>query len=370
MRRFVAALLMLLLLTGYALAEEPARRALESTDLDDLEEFAGKVAPELDLQGILQDALHGELPNTEALIKALQDRLCAAAKDAVQSCGALIAPALLLAVMGCALPDHSGASAGAHFLILCTLLLGVVRLTFSEMEGVETCLVRVADFADAAAPPLAALMTAAGMTGSAALISPLAALIGGAAENLLLHYGLPLCRFALAMAVAGNLSDAIDLGRAYRLTRKTANWGAGLAVTLFTALTAIQGSVSAGMDGVAVRTAKYAVDSISPVIGSGISDAWDSYIGGIVIAKNAVGISGVALLLAAGLRPMLRTAALMVAMNLLAALMDVLGERRAARAAEQAAGVCQMLLTLCAAALTMGMILLAAAMAAGQNLLS
>ena len=66
---------------------------------------------------------------------------------------------------------------------------------------------------------------------------------------------------------------------------------------------------------------------------------------------------------------MLRTAAAMLMLNLLSALLDTLGEKRAARAAEQAAGVCQMLLMLCAAALTLGMILLGASMAAGRALL-
>ena len=61
--------------------------------------------------------------------------------------------------------------------------------------------------------------------------------------------------------------------------------------------------------------------------------------------------------------------AVMLMLNLLSALLDTLGEKRAARAAEQAAGVCQMLLMLCAAALTLGMILLGASMAAGRALL-
>ena len=246
---------------------------------------------------------------------------------------------------------------------------GMIRLVLDAMADVEVCMRQIGSFATAISPPLAALMTAAGMTNGAALLSPLAALVGGAVEEGLLKYGLPLCRYTLAIAVAGNLSEAIDLGSACRLMRRATNWGAGLAITLFTALVAIQGTVAGGMDGVALRTAKYAVDSVTPVIGSGVSDAWDSYVAGILIAKNAVGVSGVALLLAMGLKPMLGAGAAMLMLHLLAALTDMLGERRAARAAEQVAGVCQVLLMLCAASITLGMILLGAAMAMGQTLL-
>ncbi|MDO5322763.1 MAG: hypothetical protein Q4G06_01990 [Clostridia bacterium] len=369
MRRGILVLLCLLLMCGSCAAEEAVNRALDAADLSGLEEFAGDAAPELDLQQVVLDAAQGELTTADELLEQLRNRVLDALREALRACGALIAPALLLATLRCALPEGNGGSEGARFLLLCVLMLSMMRLVLGGMEGVEACMRRVGGFADAVAPPLAALMTAAGMTNGAALLSPMATLVGGAVENWLLKYGLPLCRYALALAVAGNLSEAIDLTRACRLMRKAANWGAGLAVTLFTALTAIQGTVISGMDGVAVRTAKYAVDSVTSVIGSGVSDAWDSYVAGILIAKNAVGVSGVVLLLALGLQPMLRTAAAMLMLNLFSALMDMLGERRAANAAEQAAGVCQMLLMLCAAALTLGMILLGAAMAAGRTLL-
>ena len=369
MRRWLLALLCLLLLGGSCKAEEAVQRALDAADLGGLEEFAGEVAPELNLEQVVQDATQGELTSADELLDRLREYALTALREALGACGALIVPALLLATLRCALPEGRGGSEGARFLLLCVLMQSMMCLVLDSMAGVEACMRRISGFADAAAPPLAALMTAAGMTNGAALLTPLSALVGGAVEGGLLKYGLPLCRYALVLAVVGNLSEAIDLSRACRLMRKAANWGAGLAVTLFTALTAIQGTVASGMDGVAVRTAKYAVDSVTSVIGSGMSDAWESYVAGIMIAKNAVGVSGVTLLLVLGLKPMLRTVAAMLMLNLFAALMDMLGEKRAARAAEQAAGVCQMLLMLCAAALTLGMILLGAAMAAGRTLL-
>lgn len=369
MRRWLLALMCLLLLGGSCAAEEAVNRALDAADLSGLEKFAGEVAPELDLEQVVQDTAQGAVASAEVLLDMLRDWALTALREALRACGGLIAPALLLATLRCALPEGGGGSEGARFLLLCVLMQSMMRLLLDGMEDVEACMQRIGGFADAVAPPLAALMTAAGMTNGAALLTPLSALVGGAVEDGLLKYGLPLCRYALALAVAGNLSEAIDLGRACSLMRKGANWGAGLAVTLFTAITAIQGTVASGMDGVAVRTAKYAVDSVTSVIGSGMSDAWDSYVAGIVIAKNAVGVSGVTLLLALGLKPMLRAVAAMLMLNLFSALMDMLGEKRAARAAEQAAGVCQMLLMLCAAALTLGMILLGAAMTAGRTLL-
>ena len=369
MRRWMLALMCLVLLCGSCAAEDSVQRALEATDLRELEEFAGNAAPGLALRQVVEDASQGKLTSPDVLLERLRDLMCSALREVVRACGMLIVPVLLLATLRCMLPEGSGGSEGARFLLMCALMQGMIRLVLDGMADVEACMRQIGGFATVVSPPLAALMTAAGMTNGASLLSPLAALVGGVVEDGLLKYGLPLCRYTLAIAVAGNLSETIDLGRACRLMRRGTNWSAGLAVTLFTALTAIQGTVAGGMDGVAVRTAKYAVDSVTSVIGSGVSDAWDSYVAGILIARNAVGVSGVALLLAMGLKPMLRAGAAMLMLNLFAALTDMLGERRAARAAEQAAGVCQMLLMLCAASLTLGMILLGAAMSMGQAML-
>ena len=126
--------------------------------------------------------------------------------------------------------------------------------------------------------------------------------------------------------------------------------------------------MSEGLDGIAARTAKFAVDSAAPVIGSGISDAWDSYLSGVLVTKNAVGLSGIATLLFAGARPVLICLAAMAALYLIAALLDAFGEKTSAAAAEQIAGICQMALSLCTATLAIAMILLGAAMMIGKGL--
>ena len=342
---------------------------MEEADLAGLEEFAGEYAAELDVGEMISEALDGGILNLEGVLGWLKEHACAPVRDTLEAAGAMIAPALLLALLECTLPGRRGASSGARLLLRMVLLLGFAGVAQSAIAAAERCLQVAARFADAAAPAIAALLTAMGMTGVAALVSPAAALAGDAAENLFLRCGIPLCRWALCCAIAGNLSAAVALNRVTRLMRKAANWGAGLATTLFTALLTLQGSVTEAADGVAVRAAKYAVDSAAPVIGSGVSDAWESYVAGLMAAKGAVGVSGIATLLAAGFEPVAICATGMLALNLAAALLEALGEREAARAAGEMGGVCQMALSLGTGALAIATVLLGAAMAAGRSLI-
>ena len=352
-----------------ARGEAAARRAVDGADLSSLYDFAEEYSQGLDVEEMIGDALEGGTLDLEGVFAWLREHAVAPVRRTLEAGRGLIAPALLLSLLRCTLPEGRGASSGGRLLLRMLLFLGFADVAQAAIEAAERCLQTTARFADAASPGIAALLTAMGMTGAAALVSPAAALAGDAAENLFLKCGVPLCRWALCACVAGNLSAAIDLSRFTRLFRRAANWGAGLATTLFTALLALQGSVTEAADGVAVRAAKYAVDSAAPVIGSGVSDAWESYVAGLMAAKSAVGVSGITALLAAGFEPVAVCATAMLALNLIAALLDALGEREAARAAGEMGGVCQMALSLSTGALAIATVLLGAAMAAGRSLI-
>ena len=361
--------IVMLFAVSTAWGEGAAQRAMEGVDQSALHDFAWDYAPDVDVGGIGETVLRGESPDVQGLLKWLRERTVAPLKRTIEAGRGMIAPALLLALLRCTLSSERGAGSGARLMLRMLLLLGFAGLAQSAVEAAQRCLQIAARFADAAAPVIASLLTAMGMTGAAALVSPAAALAGNAAENLFLKGGIALCRWSICTAIAGNLSAAMDLSRVTRLFRKAANWGAGLVTTLFTALIAIQGSATGAVDGVAVRAAKYAVDSAAPVIGSGVSDAWESYVAGLMAAKGAVGLSGIAALLAAGFEPVILCAAAMLTLHLIAALLEALGEREAARAAGEMGGVCQMALSLSTGALAIATVLLGAAMAAGKSLI-
>jgi len=360
MKRLAVLALVLLLVHACACAE-----ALDGADLSGLEEFAAEYAEGMDARGIAEAALSGKT-DFSALIDWLKERVAEPVKEVLGYGSGLLAPVLLLSLLSC----MGSGRGGARFLVLLTLISGMLRASAAVLNAAGECLYMVSRFADAAAPVMSALMTAAGMSGSAALLSPSAAIVGSLMENMFLAWGIPLCRVALCLAACGNLTASFDLSRAAKLVKKLMGWGTGLCFTLFTAMLALQGSMSASLDGVALRTAKYAVDSASPVIGSGVSDVWESYVAGVQAARSAVGISGVVLLLASGLRPLLQAGAGMLLMQLLSVLLDVFGEKQAARAAEQTGDVCRMALVLCCSAMAIAVVLLGAGMSVGRGLLS
>lgn len=340
----------------------------QTEGMQDFYEFARESGAENMVGEIMQDAAAGKMPDFDSIGRWFAARVEDPARQMLRQAVQLCAPVLLLALMGCVLPGRGGAD-GARFLLNLQLLIVFSNMADGAIEAAGECLLAARRFTNIASPILAAMLATGGMSGASAMIGPAAALAGGIAETALHGWGLPLCRAALCVSVAGSLSSVIDLRRVNRLLRKAASWGCGLLITVFTGLVVIQSGMAETMDGLGLRAAKFAVDSASPVIGSGISDAWDGYISALMLTKNGFGLSGMLVLIAVSLRPLAICLSGMLIMQLCAVLMDVFGEAQACSASEQIAGVCQMALSLCTAALAIATVLLGAAMAVGRNLI-
>lgn len=333
-------------------------------------DFSAQYGADESVKKIYEGAINGGFPNWRAFWDWITSQLADPFHHTLTAAYSSIGTVFMLALLRGSLPKPTGSGDSACFLLRLVLMLSFSEIAVMALTECETCLHAVAQFASAAAPGIAALLASVGMTGTSALVSPAAALAGGIAEDIFLNLGFPLCKSALALAIAGNLSETVNLNRFVSLLKKIANWGTGLITAIFTALTALQGGASEVFDGVGIRTAKFAVDNAAPIIGSGVSDVWESFVSGMMITKNALGMSGIAALLAAGIKPVVSCTAAMLMLNILAALLELFGEKETACASAQIGGICQMALSLSVGALVIGTVLMGAAMALGRGILA
>lgn len=344
---------------------ESAGKALAQADMRAMEEFSVEYTDGMDVEKLAQDAAQGNLPSLDDIAESVRKQAGDALTQAARACAGLFAPAMMLALIRSAGRSNRKGIRGAGFAIRLALIAGMLECGNYVISSADGCIEMTAGFSDIASPVISVFLTALGRNDAAALISPAAALVGNICVDLFRKYGLTLCRFAMCTAAAGGFGETVRLDRSTDLLCRIVCWGTGFCVTMFTALTAIRSGLSASVDGVAVRAAKYAMDSVAPVIGSGVSDAWETYVSGIMVAKNAVGITGMIVLLAACALPVLKILSVLLIQNLCAALLEVLGDREAAAAVARGGLICRMTLTMCTGAIAVTTILLGAAMNAG-----
>ncbi len=82
-----------------------------------------------------------------------------------------------------------------------------------------------------------------------------------------------------------------------------------LVLTLFTAYLAIAGGVSANVDNITLKTAKFAVSGVVPVVGGVISDATETMLSGAAVLRGSIGVFGMLCVTAICIVPFLRAGA-------------------------------------------------------------
>ena len=93
---------------------------------------------------------------------------------------------------------------------------------------------------------------------------------------------------------------------------------------LVSALAAIQGGMSAARDSATLRMARTAVENLVPVIGGGVSDSVSALAVSTGVLRQAIGLTGVAVVACACAAPLLELAGSLLSVRLSAALLEPL----------------------------------------------
>lgn len=181
-------------------------------------------------------------------------------------------------------------------------------------------------------PLLVTLLAAVGGTTSSAFYQPAVMAAAGSMTTLVEHVTLPFAVSVATLTMVGALSDGLRVRRLCRLLRQVANWTLGLGFTVFIGVMTVQGLGSAAVDGVSIRTAKYAMDHFIPIVGGMFADTVDTLVGCSLLIHNAVGTLGLLMLLGALLLPLLRTALTLLCYRAAGALLEPLGDEPLGRA--------------------------------------
>ena len=184
------------------------------------------------------------------------------------------------------------------------------------------------DFITKLSPLFAALMVSAGAVTSAAAFHPV---LSGAVyliSVLVEQCFVPLAYFGAILGIAGKISPRVQISNATRLIRSVSKWMMTAALTLFTGITALYGFSAPVLDGVAVKTVKFAVGSFVPVVGGLLADTVETVLSGTKLMKNAVGTAGILAVAAICIVPVLKIFVMHFMLRLCAAAAEPLTDRR------------------------------------------
>lgn len=244
----------------------------------------------------------------------------------------IIAVALIGSMIQGLKPYNNGKSISnvIHFVTYGIIVVLVLSITVKMVALTTNALQSMKAQMDGIFPILLTLLTAIGGSASTTVYQPAMAILTSTVMNLFTYLLLPIFIFSIVFSVVSNLSSSVKLEKFTSFFNSSYKWLTGLIFTIFTAFLSIQGITAGSIDGISIRTAKYAIRSYIPIVGSYISDGMGLILLSSNLIKNALGATGLFLLLATILSPLLQLILFMLALKLIAGIVEPLGNKQIA----------------------------------------
>ncbi len=202
------------------------------------------------------------------------------------------------------------------------LIAILVIASFSDVMHMVTITVnRMINFMQILLPILLTLLVLTAGPSARVLFHPMILAAVNIVGVIIRNVIFPLIYFSFIVSIVSNLSKRVELGKLSELGRQIITFIISAAFTIFIGILTIYG-LSTKIDGITIRTAKFAVDKFVPVVGGFLSDAVDAVIGSSTILKNGIGIIGLIVLALIILAPLIKVAALLLVYQIIGAIIE------------------------------------------------
>lgn len=104
---------------------------------------------------------------------------------------------------------------------------------------------------------------------------------------------IPMMSIYLALCICGSFVPDLNIVSAAGGIKSAVNWAMGFILTVFVALLSIQSMLSHSADGVSVKATKFLINSLVPMVGNVLSDAYMAAQGCLRLLKTTVGAYGI-----------------------------------------------------------------------------
>ena len=175
--------------------------------------------------------------------------------------------------------------------LVCALLL-IVPLS-QYLERCALVLSSSGKFILSASAVYCALLYMGGNTSFASSYSYISLLAGNVVSFVISSLANPVLSIFLSFSVVSGLSERFSLSKFCDFFYKAIRITLAFSITVFTSVLMIQSAVFSGVDAAVIKTARFAVSSFVPAVGSAISDAVSSVYSSVKLLRSGAGAFGI-----------------------------------------------------------------------------
>ncbi|MDD4834375.1 MAG: stage III sporulation protein AE [Lutispora sp.] len=289
---------------------------LNEIDLNELQKFADNIVA--DSEGIvnqlsIRDIIKNAYTNSNSFsIKGIMDKIWLFLWRELMQNLDLLGKIIILSVFCAMLQNlHTGfdnESVGRLAYSVCYVLITILAISSFSVVS-QLCISTIdnmVNFMQSLLPTLITLLLSVGGITSSSLFQPIIYTSITVIATIIKATIIPMVMFSAVLSIVSNISDKVKISKLASLIRGVAIGLLGIMLTIFTGIISVQGLAASSLDGLAAKTAKFAVDNFIPIIGDFLSEAFDTVISCSLIIKNGISIAGLFILLMICLFPLIK----------------------------------------------------------------
>lgn len=304
---------------------ESTGEQLAALDVTGLQSAADALAGAgaFDVRGVLAQLSAGEGLDAQKLLRGALELIAGMLRGRAAFMIALITGAVLAGVAARLCGDNGARVASMASLCVAAVLIAadfavLARDARAALEAMGTAL-------DALLPLISGALAAMGAGVTSGLLGSALSALAGAGLMYGREYVVGLALMSAALELCAGLNPRARLSALAELMRTASGLMVGAALVVALGAISINGTLGAGMDGVSLRAAKYALDNMVPVVGGEIKDTVEVMAASCLMVQNLLGVCGMLLMVIGMARPVLTLTAAYLSYKACSAAAQALG---------------------------------------------
>lgn len=306
--------------------------AIDLTEFtNEVKKYSNEYFPELSSDDLLDSISNAEKSlDASSLIKKLANSFIGEFKNNISFIFKIVGIAILCSVLKSIQSNFSqtGISEIAFYACYVLIILLIMTSFINITDICKNTISKLSNFMKILIPVILSLLLVSGNVTTVTMIQPILLSMISIITVLISNVIIPVILVSTVINVVSNVSEHINIKKISDVLKKGALWCLEIVLIIFTGVLSLEGTLSANVDGITLKTTKTVVSSAVPVVGKLLGDTVDSVIGGMTITKNALGTIGVIVIVAITILPLIKTLILMFTFNIASALVEPMADKR------------------------------------------
>lgn len=376
----------------YSLAEKPEGEEEEGEDLDveierqlgfydfsswndlfsDVNSGENAVSRGIDFNNLISGLTQGKSPlDSENIFETIGNATVKVIKENLSLMTIIIGIALISGVISETLPDENKELKTIVSFICYGLTISIMLREFGIIvSGTRNVIEQISGFEEIAMPVLTTMLSAVGSINAGTVYQPLMGLLSGSIILVINTVVLPIILVGGILGIIDSITERVQLKQMFSLCKTAVKWVLGVITTVYFGLTAIQGITASTFDSVSIRTAKFAVERLVPIIGNMVSGTMDTVLGCGIIIKNATGVTAIVIVLSLVYTQLISIIGIMFTYRITAAICEPIADKRFTNMLVSIADISTYLFSAVIAILVMFIITIGLIIATGNNFIT